>query len=80
MVNVEMLKHEIEDIGVSKTKLAEVCGFTRQTLDNKLVNPDTFTAADIYALTKALRISKERAMEIFFAPDVEKNGNKEQYL
>lgn len=77
MVNVEMLKREINEIGVSKIKLAEACGFTRQTLDNKLANPDTFTAADVYALTKALRISKERAMEIFFAPDVEKNGNKE---
>lgn len=77
MVNVEMLKREINEIGVSKIKLAEACGFTRQTLDNKLTNPDTFTAADVYALTKALRISKERAMEIFFAPDVEKNGNKE---
>lgn len=77
MVNVELLRHEIGEIGVSKTKLADACGFTRQTLDNKLANPDTFTAADVYALTKALRISKERAMEIFFASDVEKNGNKE---
>ena len=77
MVNVEMLKREINEIGVSKIKLAEACGFTRQTLDNTLATPATFTAADVYALTKALRISKERAMEIFFAPDVEKNGNKE---
>ena len=77
MVNVELLKHEISELGITKIKLAEVCGFSRQTLDNKLANPDTFTATDVYALAGALRLSKERAMEIFFAPDVEKNGNTE---
>lgn len=77
MVDVEKLKQEIEDVGVSKVRLASACGFTRQTLDNKLANPDTFTASDVYALSKALRITKERAMEIFFAPDVEKNVNTE---
>lgn len=77
MVNVELLKHEIEDLGISKIKLAEACGFTRQTLDNKLAKPDTITAADVYALAGALRINKDKVMEIFFAPDVEENGNME---
>lgn len=68
MVNVDLLKAEIDDIGIPKSTLADRCGMSRQTLDNKLDNPATITANDALAFVKALRIADtSRVMEIFFA-------------
>lgn len=73
MVNVELLKAEIEDVGITKLKLAEKCRMSRQTLDNKLDNPKTITADDAYMLATALRITDvSRLMSIFFTDEVEK--------
>lgn len=72
MVNVKLLLEEIEDLGIPKTVIAEKCGITRQTLDNKLERPSTITADDACNIAKALRITDtQRLMEIFFSEKVE---------
>ena len=76
MVNVELLKAEMEDVGITKAHLAKKCNMSRQTLNNKLENPKTITAEDALAIASALRINDEkRLMSIFFAENVEKNFN-----
>lgn len=72
MVNVKLLLEEIEDLGIPKTVIAEKCGITRQTLDNKLERPSTITVDDACNIAKALRITDtQRLMEIFFSEKVE---------
>lgn len=76
MVNVELLKDEINDLGITKSALAEKCHMTRQTLDNKLEKPQTITADEAYEMATALRITDPiRLYEIFFAPRVETGAN-----
>ena len=77
MIDIRKLEHEISEIGITKETMAQKCGFTRQTLNNKLKNPDTITASDAYAIKNALRIDNEKFMSIFFASDAEKNCNTE---
>lgn len=72
MVNIELLKQEIEDVGIPKTVLAEKCKMTRQTLDNKINNPKTITADDACNLAMAMRITDtDKLLSIFFAKEVE---------
>lgn len=72
MVNVELLKAEIDDVGIPMVRLAEKCHLTRQGLDKKLKNPKTITANDAYYLASALRITDtDKLMSIFFAEKVE---------
>lgn len=74
MVNIQLLEEEIEDLGITKTRIAEKCGFTRQTLDNKMKNPDLMTANDVFNIAEALRITDpNKIIRIFFAPKVHKN-------
>ena len=72
MVNIELLKQEIDDLGIPKKLLAEKCHMSRYTLDNKLNNPDTITANEIMYFADALRIvDTDKLMAIFFAKQVE---------
>lgn len=72
MVDGEMLRAEIDDLGISKGRLAEKCHMSRQTLNNKLDNPDTITAEEAYLMADALRITDtDRLMRIFFTRRVE---------
>lgn len=75
MVDVKKLEAEIDALGITKSKLAEKCGFSRQTFANKLENPQTITADDAYKIAAALRIDDHQFMQIFFASDVEGNSN-----
>lgn len=78
MVNVELLKREIADLGVPKTVIAEKCAMTRQSLDNKLEKPHTITADEAYEMAAALRITEpKKLLAIFFAPKVEPDTNRE---
>ena len=68
MVNVELLKAEIDDVGIPMVRLAQKCNMSRQTLNNKLENPKSITADDAYSLASALRITDtDKLMSIFFA-------------
>lgn len=72
MVNVELLKREIVDLGVPKTVIAEKCNMSRQSLDNKLEKPHTITADEACKIASALRITEpEKLLAIFFASEVE---------
>lgn len=76
MVNIELLKEEMEEVGISKDKLAEKCNMSRQTLYNKLDNPNSITANEAQLFASALRITDvNRLMDIFFAKRVEENIN-----
>lgn len=76
MVDVVLLQAEIDDLGIKKNVLAEKCGMSRYTLDNKLKNPRTFTAEDCFSLSSALRITdQDKILRIFFAPNVEPTTN-----
>ena len=73
MVDIDLLKAEIEDLGIPKERLAQKCNMSRQTLNNKLDNPKTITADEAYLFASALRITDtSKLMSIFFAETVEK--------
>lgn len=77
MVNAELLKAEIEDLGIPKQTLAEKCGVTRKTLDNWMDNPSSISAKGAKSLADALRITDpEKLLSIFFAPNVQENLNE----
>lgn len=77
MVNVELLKKEIEDLGITKKSLAEKCHMSRYTLDKKLEKPETILANEVMYFADALRITDtSKLMAIFFAREVEKNINQ----
>ena len=72
MVNVELLKKEIADLGITKKSLAEKCHMSRYTLDNNLEKPETILADEVMYFADALRITDtEKLMAIFFAKEVE---------
>lgn len=76
MVNIDLLKQEITDLGISKKSLAEKCHMSRYTLDNKLKKPDTILANEVMYFADALRITDtDKLMAIFFAREVEENVN-----
>lgn len=76
MVNIELLKAEIEDLGVTKGKIAEKCGISRPTLESWLERPELISAKGAKALADALRITEpEKLLAIFFADEVDKNVN-----
>ena len=73
MINVELLKQEIQDFNIPYSTLAEKCGVSRQTISNWLTNPSQITVTHARKLADALRITDDKKiMDIFFAPDVEK--------
>ena len=75
MVDGALLKQEIEDLGVKKIVMAEKCGMSRQTLENRLDNPKTILANEIILFADALRIpiESEKFRSIFLAREVEEN-------
>lgn len=72
MVNAELLKAEIENLGIPKQTLSKKCGVSRKTLDNWLENPSSISAKSARSLADALRITdSEKLLSIFFAPNVQ---------
>ncbi len=68
MTNTEKLKHIISESGYKLDYLAEKCGISRQSLTNKIVNRNLFTAKEIDILCEELKISSLVEKEsIFFA-------------
>lgn len=68
MVDVVLLKQEIDDLGIPYITLAEKCGVTRQTISNWLANPELISATNAKKLADALRITdSEKLLSIFFA-------------
>lgn len=72
MVDVVLLKQEIDDLGITYIALAEKCGVSRQTISNWLANPNLISAYHARKLADALRITDPyKLLAIFFAPNVE---------
>ena len=66
MVNVELLKNEMKELGTTQTILAEKCGVTRQTIANWLDDPDLISVNNARIIADALRITdKEKIFAIF---------------
>lgn len=79
MVNVELLKSEIKDLGVTQSTLAEKCHVSRQTISKWLANPRTMSIYHAKVLVDALRITDDdKILAIFFAPNDEKDSTYDQ--
>lgn len=71
MTNLELLKEKIEESGMTMVAIARKTGIKRETLYNKLSGKSEFTASEIVAMSKVLRLSVEEREAIFFAAMVE---------
>lgn len=72
MINSELLKTEIDNLGIRQNVLAEKCGVSRQTIVAWLGNPKLISAYHARVLADALRITdQQKLLDIFFAPNVE---------
>ena len=71
MTNSELLKEKIEESGMTMVAIAKKTGIKRETLYNKLSGKSEFTASEIVAMSKVLRLSVEEREAIFFAAMVE---------
>lgn len=68
VTNTAMLRDIIAKSGLKLEYLADKCGISRQSLSNKIMNRNFFTAKEIEALCSELRITSLTEKErIFFA-------------
>lgn len=74
MVDLNLLKHTIDDHGVTIVSIAGKIGISREGLYKKLSGEAEFKASEIEKMTTALRLSKEERDAIFFASKVEQNS------
>lgn len=65
MVNVELLKKEIEEQNIDVDEIIKALDIDRSTGYRKLDKPSTFKIGDIDALKKLLRLSLVKAVAIF---------------
>lgn len=65
MTDTKALRRAIEARGLTVSSLARVIGMKKQTLYNRMNDPD-FRASEIEAIAKALDFSLEERDEIFF--------------
>lgn len=71
MVNIELLRQEIDNSGMTMVSIALKSGMKRETLYNRLAGTGEFTASEIAGLTDSLHLSKAKRDLIFFNPTVE---------
>lgn len=65
MADIELLKKKIADSGMTVKAISEKSGILRETFYNRLKGSGEFTASEIVALTKTLRLSKSERNKIF---------------
>lgn len=65
MADIELLKRKIADSGMTVKAISEKSGILRETFYNRLKGSGEFTASEIVALTKTLRLSRSERDEIF---------------
>lgn len=65
MADIELLKKKIADSGMTVKAISEKSGILRETFYNRLKGSGEFTASEIVALTKTLRLSKSERDKIF---------------
>ena len=66
MANIELLKEEIDNSGMTMVSIATKSGIVRETLYNRLAGKGDFTATEIAGLSKTLRLTKAKRDRIFF--------------
>lgn len=67
MVNVNKLRGKVVELGHSIESLAELVNIDRSTMYRKLSGKgDGFTIKEVDRICKALNLSKEEAVAIFF--------------
>lgn len=70
MVDIERLKAEMNDSGMTMTAIADKSGILKATLYNRLKGVGDFTANEIVALSETLHFTSDQMAEIFLAKDV----------
>lgn len=71
MTNTDLLREKIEDSGMTVVAIAKKAGIKRETLYNKMSGRSEFTASEMVALSRVLRLTMEERDAIFFAQMVE---------
>lgn len=67
MTDIELLKQEIDDSGLSMVTIAKRSGIPRVTLYNRMRGVGEFTGDEILGLTTALRLTKTQRDKIFLS-------------
>lgn len=67
MTDIDLLKSKMTDSGMKVTAIAEKSGILRETLYNRMNGVGDFTAIEILALTKVLRLTKTERDQIFLS-------------
>lgn len=65
MLDSKLLKSKIEESGMTVKAVAEKSGILRETFYNKLRGSGEFTASEIVALTRTLRLTRSERDQIF---------------
>lgn len=73
MTDVEKLKKHIENSGMTIVAISEKTGISRETIYNRMKTGD-FKVSEICALSRVLRMDKDKRDEIFFANESELNS------
>jgi transcriptional regulator with XRE-family HTH domain len=71
--NYSKLLGKIKECGLTQEKLAKIVGINKGTLNAKLKNKNSFTAAEMENIRSTLNISKDEIGDYFFAEKVQKN-------
>ena len=70
MVDIERLKAEMNDSGMTMTAIANKSGILKATLYNRLKGVGDFTANEIVALSETLHFTSDQMADIFLTKDV----------
>lgn len=66
MCDVAKLRGKIMEKGFNQEKLAEIVSIDRSTLNRKLKTGEAFTIGEANIIAKALELTKDEAIAIFF--------------
>ena len=76
MVNINKLKGKIVEQGMTIEELARIIGVNKSTLYRKIQNKgETITIKEANLICKALNLSGEEVIAIFFSDHVVKQGS-----
>ena len=75
-INLILLSEKIEKSGLKRKAIAEKMNLTAAGLANKLKGKRDFNATEIRGIAKALNLSDNDILRIFFADSVDKTSTK----
>ena len=71
------LKHKIKKSGYKRSYIADKCGISLTSLNNKLNGKTPFMLGEVQMITFILNLSVDEAISIFFTNGVPPEGTKE---